>query len=186
MKSITVHWQTFRVVPFSSVSDEVKEAWHVFTLCLLPKISMKWAEEIENVKNGRKVMDKSLTSATISDEAFVMHVLSLHLPHWEETLETAPNSTPGSTDENARKKKSKQGSPDEIKKLQNFTSFYTFFEDARSKECKTEWEEYVFQKIEESDDLDDSDEMEDIVHKPGSDDFCLPNEEIDETAWSDV
>ena len=80
--SIITHCDKFRVQNYSLVSEEVQDAWKFFTSDLLPRISSKWNDEIQFIKSG-VAGTKQFSVVTLSDEAFVVYVLSLYLDSWK-------------------------------------------------------------------------------------------------------
>lgn len=180
IKSVLTHWNSFRVESYSVVSDEVKEAWSMYAMHLLPKVSSKWSEEMLDMKRRGGCGGKQFSCVTISDETFVVHVLSLYLHRWDDEHVTSH----GGKKKVGRKKIEGDGSPDEKKKISNYATMYRTVEMARAHENKTEWEEAILYELLHSDESSCADD--DIAHQPSGNGCALPMEEIDMADWEEV
>ena len=82
IKSIMDHLEHFRVGNYSTMREDVIHAWKLFCITFLPKVSLKWHDEMKKIKAGNST-DTFGNLVTISDEAFVLHVVSWYLPQRE-------------------------------------------------------------------------------------------------------
>ena len=82
MRSVLLHFEKFRCDDYSTSSTDVKTAWIFFVLYLLPKVSTQWADEM-TILMSNAVGTKQFGVVTVSDEAFVFHVLSWYMVQWE-------------------------------------------------------------------------------------------------------
>ena len=160
------------------MDDDVHHAWKLFSITLLQKVSLKWHNRMKMLNAGN-CKDSFYDLVTISDEAFVLHVLSWYIPLRETATTLEGKKKPG---------RKKLDSVDDKKKLQNYAQFYECVKAARSHENKTEWEEAIFEELKEND-SDDGESMfttKDSRLGNTQDHSLLPFEPMDLKAWDTV
>ena len=149
----------------------------LFFVVLVPKISVKWSDQIRMIKSG-DVSRRNFSPVTISDEAFAIHVLEWYLPHWDSNS----SSTPSGVKKKVGRKKSE--SLDDKKKLENYVKIYKTINEAKMHENRTEWEEAILEELLVDSDVENDfgDENESFEDNP----FALPCEPIDLVDWDTV
>ena len=148
------------------MGEDIKDAWNMFIVHLLPKIAVKWSDHMRLIRSG-DISYRNFSGITISDEAFVLHVLEWYLPQWE----SSSNSSQPSVKKKVGRKKSEST---EDKKLENFVKFYNVIKAARNHGNKSNWEEAILEEL-----VEGEEEKEDEVDVFGEKPYALPIEQID-------